>query len=297
MTHLKLGVAILFIGLFSPALYAAEYPQPGLLMEAKELTDTDLGSLTILDVRSLAAYEAGHVPGALWLDHDAWAKAFGDGDDTEAWAKRIGAMGISGKSQVVIYDDTKNKNAARIWWQLRYWGVQDVRLLNGGWKAWQSEKYAISTKAIAPQPRVFEAKPNLKLHTTGDALLSLLENKPNFLQIVDARSEAEYCGTEVMKNKRGGALPGAKLLEWTDLIDDATHRFKSPEELKKLFAEAGIDPSKPTATHCQSGGRASVMAFGLELMGAKDVQNYYKGWSEWGNRSDTPITQPKPKKD
>ena len=94
------------------------------------------------------------------------------------------------------------------------------------------------------------------------------------LQIVDARSEREFCGIDAMKNKKAGAMPGAKQLEWIDLLDKTTHRFKSPTELRKLFADAGVKLDQPTATHCQSGGRAAVMAYGLELMGAKDVRNY-----------------------
>jgi thiosulfate/3-mercaptopyruvate sulfurtransferase len=125
-----------------------------------------------------------------------------------------------------------------------------------------------------------------RLASKSDLLSSLTDGK---LHIVDARSEAEFCGVEAMNNKRAGAIPGAKQLEWSDLIDKETQRFKSAAELSKLFATAGIDLARPTATHCQSGGRASVMAFGLELMGAKDVSNYYRSWSEWGNAGDTPV--------
>ena len=97
----------------------------------------------------------------------------------------------------------------------------------------------------------------------------------------------------VRRAKRGGAIPGARHLEWSDAIDAKTHRFKSAYELSKLLQDAGIDPSKPCTTYCQSGGRAAVMAFTLELMGGKDVRNYYKSWAEWGNAADTPIEKPK----
>ena len=75
-------------------------------------------------------------------------------------------------------------------------------------------------------------------------------------------------------------------------MNQETHRFKSPHELRELFAQAGIDLKRPTLTHCQSGGRASVMVFALELMGAEHVRNYYRGWSEWGNLDETPIVKP-----
>lgn len=76
------------------------------------------------------------------------------------------------------------------------------------------------------------------------------------------------------------------------MIDKDTQRFKSPSQLSKLFQDAGIDLERPTATHCQSGGRASVMVFGMELMGAKAARNYYASWAEWGNAEDTPIVVP-----
>ena len=91
------------------------------------------------------------------------------------------------------------------------------------------------------------------------------------------------------------AVPFVQQLEWTDLLEPTTQRFKPADDLKKLFADAGIVLDKPSATHCQSGGRASVMAFGMELMGAKDLRNYYRSWGEWGNADDTPIVPGKPK--
>jgi thiosulfate/3-mercaptopyruvate sulfurtransferase len=131
-----------------------------------------------------------------------------------------------------------------------------------------------------------------RLATKADVLAALKDKK---LQIVDARSEGEFCGTRVMA-KRGGSIPGAAHLEWSDLLDAKTQRFKSPEELRRLFKAAGIDIQRPAAIYCQSGGRAAVMAFTLELMGGKDVRNYYRSWAEWGNAADTPIAKPKPKK-
>ena len=122
---------------------------------------------------------------------------------------------------------------------------------------------------------------------TKSQMLDWVKSKK--VQIVDARSDKEFCGIDKADNQRGGAIPGAKHLEWSDLIEPKTDRFKSPEELRKLFDKANIQLDRPMASHCQSGGRASVMAFGLELMGASDVSNYYRGWSEWGNASDTPI--------
>jgi thiosulfate/3-mercaptopyruvate sulfurtransferase len=274
---------------------AGDYPRPDLLVEPAALAGPDAPKgLVILDARTRAKFEAGHVPGARWVDHAGWAKGFGDGRDAAAWSERIGALGVTADSRVVVYDDNQSKDAARIWWALRYWGVRDARLLNGGWVGWEKGKHPTDKAEVKVASVEFKAVAAPERLATKDQLLKSLTG--DTLQIVDARSEGEFCGTDALQNKRAGAIPGAKQLEWIDLMDKDSHRFKSPAELEKLFAAAGIKLDRPTATHCQSGGRAAVMAYGLELMGAKDVRNYYKSWSEWGNADDTPIVKPEPKK-
>jgi len=270
------------------------YRRPELLIEPAQLAKPAVAKqYVILDARERPKYEQGHVPNARWVDHEAWSKAFGKGQDAEAWSRRIGGLGIGGDSRVVVYDDNFTKDAARIWWMLRYWGVKDVRLLNGGWKGWTAETYPTDKENAVAAPVKFVAKSRSERLATKEHLLKAL--KDGNQQIVDARSEKEYCGVEKLTNKRGGAIPGAKQLEWVDLLDKDTQRFKTAADLRKLFTQAGIVLDKPTATYCQSGGRASVMAFGLELMGATDVSNYYSSWKEWGNAEDTPVMPGKPK--
>jgi thiosulfate/3-mercaptopyruvate sulfurtransferase len=266
-----------------------QYPRPQLLLEPAELAKPEVArQFIILDVRSEEAYAAGHVPGALRVDHDTWKTAFGDGKDAEGWSERIGGLGIGPQAKVVVYDDNAMRDAARIWWILRYWGLKDARLLNGGWKTWKAEGYPTSDQSPpAPEPAEFQSKARRRrLATKRQILASLATNR---FQIVDARSEAEFCGIEKKDNQKSGAIPGAKRLEWSDLTDPETDRLKSPDELRTLFAEAGVELDRPTVTHCQSGGRASVMAFGMELMGARSVRNYYQSWNEWGNSEDTPV--------
>ena len=290
-------ICLVLVSILTSALHAAEpsYARPKLLLEPGRLAKpAALKKFVILDVRKPDAYDTEHIPGAIRVDHDEWKEAFGDGSDAEAWSKRIGDLGIGADSTVVLYDDLAAKEAARVWWILRYWGVRDARLLNGGWKAWTASELPVNTKATpAPTPATFKATPAKRRLVDKDEILkSLLDHR---FQVIDTRSDAEHCGLDLKKNQRGGAIPGAKHLDWVKLIDPKTDRFKSPEQLKKLFDEAGIDPNQPTASHCQSGGRASVMVFALELMGAKQARNYYPGWSEWGNLEDTPIVVPKEK--
>ncbi|MCE9554564.1 MAG: sulfurtransferase [Planctomycetes bacterium] len=267
------------------------YPRGEMLVEPRALA-TGGRNLVVLDARSEAAYRKGHVPGAVRVDHDTWKGAVKDGSDAEGWSRRIGALGIGPQTQVVIYDDAMSKDAARIWWILRYWGADKAALLNGGWRGWQTSQRPIELKAAAPTPEKFAAQAHTSTLTLKGQLLKDLKSKDHAPQIVDARSVGEFCGTDSKTAKRSGAMPGAKHLEWSDLLDRQTHRFKPAAQLRTLLADAGIDLKRRTVAHCQSGGRSSVMAFGLELMGADDVSNYYASWAEWGNADDTPIVKP-----
>ena len=263
-----------------------------MLIEAAELAKYVKEPAThflVLDTRAETDYKAGHIPFATSVDVGAWSENFVSGMDDKAWEKRLAGVGISTDMHVIVYGDD-SREYCRFWWLLRYAGVSDVKVLNGGWKAWQSAGGPVDNmniKRIVKQAKL-SAQPGRL--ATKDQVLEGLKDKR--FQIIDARSDKEFCG-ETKTTNRSGAMPGAIHLEWTDLLDAKTQRFKTQEELAKLFKDAGIDLNKPMVTYCQSGGRASVIAFGLELMGAKDVRNYYKSWAEWGNAEDTPIETPK----
>jgi thiosulfate/3-mercaptopyruvate sulfurtransferase len=271
----------------------AAYPRPDLLVEADELEKVlaDQTPVQLLDARPRVQYAEAHIANAVWVDTAAWAKAFADGQHPDDWSVRLADLAVTPHTRVVIYDDSQSRDAARIWFILRYWGVKDARLLNGGFAAWKANRGQTTTeKPGIAKPQVVNLDKQSARLATKDQLLKLLKDKPP--QIIDARSTGEYCGTQETA-KRNGAIPGAKHLEWSDTLDKKTGRFKNADELTKLFKEAGIDPSKPAVTYCQSGGRAAVLAFTLELMGAKDVSNYYRSWAEWGNDPDTPVEKPK----
>jgi thiosulfate/3-mercaptopyruvate sulfurtransferase len=257
-----------------------------MLIEAR---DIDPAKVLVLDARKMDDYRKGHVPGAVPVDIDEWRKAFAAGQDPIAWANRLGAVGIEGKTPVVIYDNNNFLDAARMWYILRFWGIDDVRLLNGGFTGWvksggkQQQEATTRTATITLTPH------SVRLATKQN-VLDILKNKQD--QILDARSFGEFCGT-VAKAERGGAIPGALHLEWSDVLDKKTQRFRNAEELTKLFKDAGVDLNKPAVTYCQSGGRASVLAFAVELMGGKQVRNYYRSWAEWGNDPNTPVIKKK----
>src|SRR5262249_49786552 len=189
----------------------------------------------ILDSRKREQYKAGHVPGAIWVDHETWSKKFRDELSHESWRKRVGGLGIDIETPVVIYDDN-GTNAARIWWILRYWGVKDARLMNGGWTAWQAVKGKISKDEPTIEVKDAKLAPQAGRLASKSDILEILKEKKT--QIMDVRSKEEFCGEE-KKAKRNGAIPSALHLEWKEAIDPKTKRLKRANELKKLLSDAG----------------------------------------------------------
>jgi thiosulfate/3-mercaptopyruvate sulfurtransferase len=269
------------------------YPRPELLIEAAELAQPETAKhFRILDVRASQQYRAGHISGALLVETASWNRDFLNQPEGKSWQERIGRLGIDANTPVVVYGDDL-RDAARIWWMLRYWGVKDVRLLNGGWEAWLAARGPVQKGDALPTSFATVPGANLAAQaerlSTKEHVLEALKQKQ--IQIVDARSTREFRG-EVKMAKRGGSIPTAVHLEWSALVDPQSQRFKTAAELTKVLQDRGLDVNRPTVTYCQSGARSAVMAFALELMGGKDVRNYYRSWAEWGNADDTPIVKP-----
>jgi thiosulfate/3-mercaptopyruvate sulfurtransferase len=191
---------------------AGGYAKPELLVEAPDLMKLPTKRMIrVLDARGKGKYQDGHVPGAVWVDAQAWAHAFAAGQDAAKWEQIISPLGVTPADTIVIYDDNQSKDAARIWYILRYWGFDDVRLLNGGWKAWQATGAEPQKETPVVQPiKDLKLKAEPERLATKAQLLDLLKSKPP--QIVDARSEGEYCGTEETA-KRNGSIPGAAHVE------------------------------------------------------------------------------------
>jgi len=264
------------------------YPNATLLVEADALTKADRSHMVVLDVRKQKEYDAGHIPGAVPADVSQLSKAFKSRTDEQTSSQLLGNLGIDSNSKVVIYGNDV-RDAARCWFLLKSWGVEDVRLLNGGWKAWQAAGGKVSTEPAPPVQVKGKIKRQDTRVATKDDVLRMISGTGN--QIVDARSTAEFCGEEGAAKKKG-AIPGAKHLEWSEFIDKDSQKFKTASEIVKILKDANIDPAKPTVTYCQSGGRAAVAEFALELMGGKNVRNYYHSWAEWGNDDATPVVKP-----
>lgn len=249
--------------------------------------DLNDASLRLLDLRPKTDYDRGHVPGALHVDIkplQLQAALPGGLQDTGRWSELLAPLGLQPGQRVVIYDAKRQLDAARLWWLLGYLGVDDVSLIDGGFPLWVRERRPTSTHAETAEPSTISIRLRPERLATLEEVKHALEDQS--ASIVDARGAKEYSGEEMM-SKRGGHIPSARQLEWTDLVD-SEGRFVPVATVRRLMMQAGVDPTRPAITHCQGGGRAAVNTFVLNRTGVP-ARNYYRGWSEWGNDESCPV--------
>ncbi|HEX7233395.1 MAG TPA: sulfurtransferase [Candidatus Binatia bacterium] len=270
-----------------------EYTRETLLTTVEDLR-RKLGSsdLCIIDVRPAEDYAKGHVAGATHFDLFGLSLI----DTSEAPLKAFMFMihhvlelrGVSESKEVVFYEDNSGMRAARGVWFLEYYGHSNVKMLDGGFAAWKAAGAPVTSEATAPKAAAFKSIECREVLATADDVLRSI-NK-NEIAILDTRSRGEYLGTHV-RAARGGAIPGAIHIEWTDNIA-ADGRFKSNTELKAMYDSAGITPDKEVISYCQGGYRAAHSYVALRLLGFPKVRNYIGSWKEWGDRSDLPLERP-----
>ena len=210
-------------------------PDSQMLVEPAELQKKlNDPTLRILDVRSAEEYGKRHIRGAVRVDVGGW-KTLATADrglhDAKGWAEKLGSLGITPKSHVVVYGG-RLTNSARIWWLLKYAGVKKASLLNGSWESWKKSDRPSQTST--PKVAVTKFTPDFqsdRLEEIDSLKQSLKSDK---IQVVDTRSDAEF---------EGGRIPGSAHLEWKELVAK-DGRFKTKTELQELFRKRGIKPSE-----------------------------------------------------
>ena len=243
----------------------------------------------VLDLRPAEQFARGQIPGAVHLD--LWCVSLIDTDEAplRAFMWMIGHLfalrGVTPERPVVVHDEISGLRAARAFWFLEYLGHPDVRLLDGGFTAWTAAGFAASTEPRAPTPSAWHGTAHPDLIASLQYVRAQLGRAET--TIIDTRCDAEWYGEEV-RAKRGGAIPGAVHLEWTQNLTDEG-RFKPREALEAMYSAAGISPDHEIVTYCQGGYRAAHTYLALRLLEFPRVRTYTGSWKEWGDRDDVPI--------
>jgi thiosulfate/3-mercaptopyruvate sulfurtransferase len=243
-----------------------------------------------------AAYEKGHIPGAVGWN---WTTQLCDRRIRDIVPKReleslLGKTGIAKDTTIVLYGDNSNWFAAWALWQLELYGHPHVRLMNGGRAKWIEEHRPMTTEVVAPTlTRYIAEPPSFVTRALRRDVEDALDARDHAL--VDVRSPLEYSG-EVLAPpglaetcQRGGHIPGAVSIPWSRACnDDGT--FRSVEELRALYSAAGVTPDRSVITYCRIGERSAHSWFVLtHLLGYPEVRNYDGSWTEWGNLVAAPI--------
>jgi len=258
----------------------------------------DDDSIRIVEVdENPALYAESHIPGAIGFDwkNDLQDQVKRDFLGPEEFGALMGSRGISNDHTVVLYGDRNNWFAAYTYWYFRYYGHNDVKLVNGPRDKWIAEERETSTEVPSYPEATFTAGPGDEaIRAKRDEVRAALDTEK---KLVDVRSPQEYSGEliamagyEQEGAQRGGHIPGAASIPWAQAVqEDGT--FKSADELRELYSGKGVIGSgDPVIAYCRIGERSAHTWFVLhELLGEDDVKNYDGSWTEWGNLVDVPI--------
>lgn len=280
------------------------YAHPDVLVDTAWVAShlDDPGVRLLESDEDVLLYRTGHIPGALkldWIDdlNDPVERDYVDNVRLQALLRE---RGISAGTTVVLYGDKNNWWACYAFWVLKLFGIENLKLLDGGRARWIQEGRPLETAS----PEVPAG--DLMVGPRDDAAIrafqvDVMTHVAAGGQLVDVRSPEEYRGERLhmpdYPNEgalRGGHIPGARNVPWARAVDPDSHVFRSAEELRRIYVEEQrLDPTKPTVAYCRIGERSSHSWFVLtQLLGWQGVRNYDGSWTEWGNAVRAPIERP-----
>jgi thiosulfate/3-mercaptopyruvate sulfurtransferase len=280
----------------------ADYARPDSLVSTQWVADNLKNPqvrLVEVDVDT-AAYDTGHIPGAVGWH---WKKDLETDLPRDIATKEqveglLQNAGVGPDTTVILYGDNNNWFAAYALWVLKYYGFENVKLMNGGRKKWVDEGRELTTEAPSyPRTNITLPGPRPEIRALRDEVLARLDKvRQGAVALVDVRSPKEFSGELLAPenlpqegSQRGGHIPGAKNIPWATAVnEDGT--FKSREELEKIYGEQGITPDKDVIAYCRIGERSAHTWFVLtHLLGYERVKNYDGSWTEWGSLVGVPI--------
>lgn len=234
-------------------------------------------------------YLAAHIPGARFLDIDEVSDRSHPAPHMLPAAGEFGRamerLGIGRDDRIVVYDNSPTRNAARGWFMLRHFGAEQVAILDGGFQKWLAEGRPTESGEPGPRQARFEPRERRDEVVTKQQILTGDVHAP----LLDARGRGRFEGSEPdpRPGVEPGHIPGARNLPFAELYkEDGT--FKSREQLRALFEQAGVDPQRPFVASCGSGVTANSLLFAAHLLGNEETRLYDGSWSEWGSDPATP---------
>lgn len=277
----------------------AEYAHPESLVSTEWVAEHGGDAnvrLVEVDVDT-SAYEQGHIAGAVGWNWQSQLQQPVQRDlaTKEEIEQLCSSSGIGNDTTVILYGDNNNWFAAWAFWQLKYYGHSDVRLMNGGRVKWEAEGRPLTTDVPAHAAASYSASEgDQSIRAYRDQVLTMV-NAGN-ISLVDVRSPAEFSGELLAPpaapqegSQRGGHIPGASNIPWGQAVDE-DGAFKSADALRELYGAQGIDGSRETIAYCRIGERSSHTWFALtQLLGFENVRNYDGSWTEWGSIVGAPI--------